>query len=106
MTSVRTGLLGEEMLLVAQALAGGAIEDPVLLPFVQHLEPFEQHDHAGGGAHEEGSRLFEPGNEAVFGEHRNEDGEHDDRDLGGLVGALIGLSLRVVPVDLALQPLP
>jgi hypothetical protein len=94
------------MLLVAQALAGRPIEDPVLLPLVQHLEPFEQNDDACGRPHQEGSRLLEARDKAIFGEHGNEDGEHDDRDLGDLIGALIGLGLTVVPVDLALEPLP
>jgi DNA repair exonuclease SbcCD ATPase subunit len=43
-TGIRAGVLGEEMLLVAQAFAGGAIEDPVLLPFVQNLKSLQQHD--------------------------------------------------------------
>jgi hypothetical protein len=34
---VRPGLIEEEMLLVAQAFAGRAIEDPVLLPLVDLL---------------------------------------------------------------------
>ena len=67
---VRAGSLGEEMLLVAQALAGGAVEDPVLLPLVQDLEAFEQHDGAGGSADQEGRRLMETRDVAVFGEDR------------------------------------
>ena len=45
---VRSGLLVEQMLLVAQALAGRAIEDPVLLPFVEMLEALEQQDDPRG----------------------------------------------------------
>ena len=80
-TGVRAGRLDEEMLLVAQVFAGGAVEDPVLLPFVQHLEAFEQHDGAGGGADQEGRRRLEAGDMPVFGEDRQEDRKRHDRDF-------------------------
>jgi len=66
--SVRAGLLEKQMLLVAQALAGRAIEDPALLPFIEMLEPFEQEDGARGNTHQQRPRIVEPREreEAIF----------------------------------------
>jgi hypothetical protein len=68
-------------------------------------QPLEQHDEAGGGADEEGLRAVEARDVAIFGQDRDQNGEHDDGDFRELVGPLIGLGLAVVPIDLALQPL-
>src|SRR6185437_4161368 len=94
---VRTGLLVVEMLLVAQALAGRAVEDPVLLPFVELLHALEQEDDARGDDHRHGREL---------GDDRDDDGAEDDGDLRGLVIALVRLGLGVVPVDLRLEAVP
>jgi hypothetical protein len=70
------------------------------------LQPFEQHDEAGGCANQKGARLRKARDVAIFGEDRDQNRQHDDGNLGELVGPLIGLGLAVVPIDLAVKPLP
>jgi hypothetical protein len=94
------------MLLVAQALASGAIEDPVLLPFVEMEQSLDEQDRASGDADKKSPRIVEPRDRAVLGEHGDGDGEKNDGDLRELVGSLIRRGLAVIPVDLGLQPRP